>query len=140
MILHCVYEELTALAGTAQEALAASPWASAVVVAPPEAVVRVESLLARLSADIELATLSEQQGVEQALDFLVAYAKDRMDSIVVEQYAESEDSVNAYFDYARIVSVRDRVREIGNEMAALIELMTGTPPTPESARQITFGD
>jgi hypothetical protein len=48
--------------------------------------------------------------------------------------------VNAYFDYARIVAVRQRVREIGNEMAALIELMTGSPPTMETARRVTFGD
>jgi hypothetical protein len=140
MILRCAYEELTAMTTTAQQALAASPWLGAAVIAPPEALVHLENLVPRLTGDLSLETLAEQQALEQALGFLVSFSKDRMDALIVEQYAESEDAVNAYFDYARIVAVRQRVREIGNEMAALIELMTGSPPTMETARRVTFGD
>jgi hypothetical protein len=140
MILHCAFEELRAVASTAEEALAASPWNTAAVLAPPEALVHLENLLPRLTGDVVVETLADQQAIEQALDFLTTYAEDRMNMLALELYVGAEDAVNAYFDYARILTVRERTRAIGNEMAALIELITGSPPDGDTARRITFGD
>lgn len=139
MILRCSYEELTALTATAQRVLDAKIGTGGVV-APPEIVAEIEMLLPRLDGDMGLETLAEEWWLERILDYLLSDAKDRMDDLVVEQYVGAEDAVNAYFDYANILAVYGKVREIGREMAMLIELMTGHPPTAETARSVAFPD
>ena len=46
----------------------------------------------------------------------------------------------AYFDFAHAFTVQHRVSEMATEMSALIELMTGAPPTAQTARDIHFPD
>lgn len=139
MILRCSYEELTALTATANRVLESRGGAGGVV-APPEIVAEIEALLPRLDGDVDLTTLAEEWWLERVLDFLLTDAKDRMDELVLDQYVGSDDAVNAYFDYANILTVYAKVQEMGREMSVLIELMTGHPPTPETARSVAFPD
>ena len=139
MILHCTYEELTALGATASRVVSAAE-GGARVSAPPEAVADVASLQPRLHGDLSITTLEDQRAVERAVDYLLEELRDRMNDYILTQHVGSEDSVNAYFDYAHVFALRDRVRGVGREMAVMIELMTGAPPTLETARSVTFAD
>jgi len=60
--------------------------------------------------------------------------------LIVEAHPADEYAVQAYFDYAHALSVQDRVVRIGQEMAAIIELTTGHPPTSETIRSFTIPD
>lgn len=139
MIVHCTFEELSALSSGAERVLSAFD-GGASVAAPPEAVADLEALYRRLNGDFAVATLAEQRRVQRALDFLVDELRERMEYVLLDQYVGAEDAVNAYFDFGYVLTVRDRVRGVGREMIALIELMTGGAPTEESARAVTFPD
>ena len=138
MILRCTFEELSALRGGGQSALRASPGGG--VAAPPEAVAHLEALLPRLDGDLSVQTLEEQRWVQGATLFVLRHLHERMDRLVLEQYVGAEDAVNAYFDYANVLTFHERVREMGAEMSAIVELVTGEPPTSSTARDITFPD
>jgi hypothetical protein len=140
VILHCTFEELSAISAGAERVLAEAGSGATVVVAPPEIVADVEALLPRLIGDLSLSTLTEQQSIARAITYIVAEAKQRMDGAILEEHAAGEFAVGAYFDYAHALTVQDRVVRLGAEMSALIELMTGRPPTIESAREFTFPD
>jgi len=139
MILHCTYEELTALGATASRIVSAAE-GNARLSAPPEALADVASLQPRLHGDLSIATLEDQRAVERAIEYVLEELRDRMNEFILTQHVGSEDSVNAYFDYAHVYSLRDRVRGVGREMVAMIELMTGAPPTLETSRSVTFTD
>lgn len=138
MILHCGFEELAAATAGARALLAEETGTGAGVVAPPEVLADVEQLLPRLNGDIELNTLAEQQSVLRALDAILARLHEIMDQTILEQYVGAEDAVVAYFDYAHVLTLRERAARIGQEMRAMIELMTGSPPTEETARSVIF--
>ena len=140
MILYCTFEELSAMSAAAERVLAEAGSGATVVVAPPEIVADVEALLPRLSGDISLTTLAEQQSVARALTYMVAELKQRMDGAVLEEHAAAEYAVGAYFDYAHALTVQDRVTRIGAEMSAIIELTNGRAPTTEIARTFEFPD
>lgn len=140
MILHCTFEELSAISAGAERVLAEAGSGAAVVVAPPEIVADVEALLPRLNGDFSLNTLAEQQSIARAITYIVAELKHRMDCHIIEEHAAAEYAVGAYFDYAHAMTVQDRVARIGNEMSAIIEVMTGRAPTAEAAREFTFPD
>lgn len=140
MILHCTYEELSALSAGGERVLADAGAATAVVVAPPEVIADVEALIPRLSGDISMTTLAEQQSVARAITFIVAELKQRMDALIVDMHPADEYTVHAYFEYAHALSVQDRVARIGSEMSAMITLMAGHAPTAEDARSFTFPD
>lgn len=140
MILHCTFEELSAMSAAAERVLAEAGSGATVVVAPPEIVADVEALLPLLSGDITLTTLAEQQSIARAVTYMVAELKQRMDAAVLEEHAASEYAVGAYFDYAHALTVQDRVMRVGAEMSAIIELMTGRAPTSASARTFEFPD
>ena len=140
MILHCTFEELSAVNAGAERVLAEAGSGAAVVVAPPEVIADVEALLPRLNGDISVTRLAEQQSIARAITFIVAELKQRLDCAILEEHPASEYAVAAYFDYAHALSVQDRAARIGAEMAAIIELATGRSPTAESAREFTFPD
>ena len=140
MILHCTFEELSALSAGAERVLAEAGSGTTVVVAPPEVIADVEALLPRLSGDLSLATLAEQQSIARAVTYVVAELKQRMDVSIIEEHAASEYAVGAYFDYAHALSVQDRVVRLGAEMSAIIEVMTGRAPTAETAKTFEFPD
>ena len=140
MILYCTFEELSAMSAGAERVLAEVGSGASVIVAPPEIVADVEALLPRLSGDLSITTLVEQQSIARAITYIVAELKQRMDAVIVDEHPASEYAVGAYFDYAHALSVQDRVMRIGKEMSAIIEVTTGRPPTAETAREFTFPD
>ena len=54
--------------------------------------------------------------------------------------APTPAAVAAYFDFAHSLSVLGRIQELGAEMEAMIELVTGAPATPEIAMDFQFPD
>lgn len=139
MILHCTYEELMALNATAGRVMSAAE-GSERVAAPPEALADVAHLQPQLQGDLTISTLEEQRMLERAVDYLLEEVRQRMNLFILRQHVGSEDATNAYFEYAHVYVLRERVRGVGREMVAMIELMTGAAPTAESARSVSFAD
>jgi hypothetical protein len=137
MILRMSFEEVTALNAAAERVLSSPDGGG--VAAPPEVLAELEASLP-LRGDISVLTLAQQRRLALGLDFVLAHLKRRMDALVVELYVGADDAVNAYFDYANVLSLRARLDPMGREMVALIELMTGSAPTVETAQQVSFLD
>lgn len=140
MNLHFNFEELTALKAGAQALLDREEQSEAIVLAPPEARARIEALLPRLDGDISLSTLEELRTVEVAVSAIVASLRADMEMRVVSTHAADEGAVAAYFDFAHGFTVVHRLREMASEMEALIELVTGSAVTRETARTFQFPD
>jgi hypothetical protein len=141
VILRCNYEEVSALKAGARAFLDRADHANlAAVLAPPESRARVEALLPRLEGDLSLYTLDELRGVQMAVEAIVEFLREEMESAVVATHAADESAVNAYFAFAHGLSVSNRVREIGQEMVAIIELVTGDAPSFEAVRSFRFPD
>ncbi len=141
MLVRCTFEELTALTTAAERALlAAASGGNVSVAAPPRELDDVEALLSRVDGDFDLDTLAQQRSAARALDLILDSLRERVDSTILEQFVGAEDAVIAYFDYAHVLTLRDRVRRVGEQMEAVIELMTGALPTEEAARNTTFPD
>ena len=138
MILHCNFEELGALKQGADVLLGESPGASSCVAAPPEGMLEVEALLPRLTGDLSIQTLAEQRRVARAVAAIVDRLKEEMDLFVVTAHPADEFAVAGYFQYAHALSVLARVTEMGQEMEALIEVVTGAPPSREVAESFLF--
>ena len=137
MILRMTFEEIRAV-NAAAERLLGGP-ASARVAAPPEALAGLEPYLP-LDGDISIATLGQQGRLARGVDAVVQHLKRRMDNIIVEQYVGSDDAVNAYFDYANALALRDRLDGIRQEMEALLEVILGEAPTAADQDRVTFPD
>ena len=140
MILHCTFEELSAVSAGAERVLAEAGSGTTVVIAPPEVIADVEALLPRLNGDLSLTTLAEQQSIARAVTYIVAELKQRMDTTILDEHAAAEYAVGAYFDYAHALTVQDRVVRLGAEMSAIIEVMTGRAPTAETTKTFEFPD
>ncbi len=141
MLVRCTFEELTAFTAAAERALLSAASAGNVsVAAPPRELDDVEALLSRVDGDFDLDTLAQQRSAARALDLILDELRERVDGTILEQFVGAEDAVIAYFDYAHVLTLRDRVRRAGEQMEAVIELMTGAPPTEESASSTTFPD
>ena len=140
MILHCTFEELSALSAAAERVLSGSGEAGIAVAAPPEVVADLEALCPRLVGDISVRTLAEQRSMLRAVDYVLTDLHARMDAAILEGNPAAEEAITAYFEYANVLLVEERLRRIGAQMSALIELMTGQAPTDESARSINFSD
>jgi hypothetical protein len=138
VIVSLNFEEISSLRDGAELALEPAP-AGAAVAAPPEELAHVEALRAA-GGDLSLTTLAEQRSAERALELILSAAHERMDVLVLTQHVGSDDSVNAYFDYAHVLTVLERVRTAGRRMSAIIELVTGRTPTAESSADVTFPD
>ncbi|HET9982784.1 MAG TPA: hypothetical protein VFQ38_04340 [Longimicrobiales bacterium] len=138
MLVRCSFEELAALTAGAERTVQTATLGGAGVVAPPQELVDVEALLPRLSGDLDVRTLAEQRSLRRAVDLILETLRARMDETILEQYVGAEDAVVAYFDYAHVLTIRERIRRVGKEMEALIELITGAPASDDSARQVTF--
>ncbi len=140
MILHFSYEELRALRAGADVFLEGEGAATGAVLAPSESRARVEALQPLLHGDLSLSTLEELWGVQTAVTAIVECLRAEMESLVVAMHAADEGAVAAYFDFAHAFIVSHRIGELASEMAAMIELVTGSPPTNESARDFQFPD
>lgn len=137
MILRISFEEIRAV-NSAVERMLGGPLAGRVV-APPEALAELEGYVP-LEGDLSIETLGQQTRLLSAVDTVVAHLKRRMDAIIVDQYVGSDDAVNAYFDYANVLTLRARLEQVGREMAALITVMLDAAPSKEHADRIDFPD
>lgn len=140
MILHCTFEELSALSAGAERVLAEAGSGASIVTAPPEVIADVESLVPRLVGDISVMTLAEQQSIARAVTFILAELKQRLDAQVLDMHPADEFAVQAYFEYAHTLTVQDRVMRLGAEMQAIIEVLSGAPATSDLARNFTIPD
>jgi hypothetical protein len=141
VILRCNYEEAEALRGGARAFLdQASGSSSAAVLAPPESRARVEALLPRLKGDLSLYTLADLYALRIALEAIVEHLREQMESHVLATHAADESAVNAYFAFAHAFTVASRARELGEEMEAIVELVTGGSPSPEVIKTFRFPD
>lgn len=137
MIFRVSFEEIAALNSAAERLL--MPAGDVPVMAPPEVLAELESRLP-LEGDVSVGTLAEQRRLEGAVTYVLEHLRRRMDAIVLDQYVGSDDAVNAYFDYAYVLTIRTRLAEAGREMAAMLEVMMGGVVTPDGAEEITFPD
>ncbi len=140
MILYVNYEELTALRSGAHALLQGEDGGECAVLAPTEERARVEAFMSRLEGDISVSTLDELRTVEKAILAIVECLRVEMDTAVLATHAAHEGAVAAYFDYAHGLTVVRRIDAMASEMAALIELVTGEAPTPETSRSFRFPD
>jgi hypothetical protein len=85
-------------------------------------------------------TLADQREILTAVAAIVRRLKEEMDAAVLSTHPAEETAVSSYFLYAHALSVLNRVTEAGQEMEALIEVMTGSPPTAEMAGTFHFPD
>ncbi|HSJ08677.1 MAG TPA: hypothetical protein VK928_02160 [Longimicrobiales bacterium] len=138
MILFLSFEELSALGASAEQVLAAGSVAGHGIVAPPQFLAEVENFAQRLTGDIAVENIDDQRTMERVVDHLVASCRVRMDDMILMQHAAAESAVAAYFEYAHVLTVARRLRGIGLEMAALVELMTGDDPDSDAARRFSF--
>ncbi len=138
MILHCSFEELSAATAAAERVLEGT--GAGGVAAPPQVVSDIESILPRLVGDMSVETLADARSIERALVYVLDETRRRTDVFILEQHPAAEAAVASFFDYAHILTLLDRARRISEEMAALIELMSGAPPTAETATRFQFPD
>ena len=141
MILQCNYEELRALRLGARVFLGAGEEAGVcAVAAPPEERERVEALLPRLDGDVGVSTLADQIALESAVEAIVGCLRAEMEAHVVATHPADEVAVAAYFDFAHALAVLGRLREMGSEMRALIEVVTGAPADEHLTTVFRFPD
>lgn len=142
MILHCNYEEITALTAGGHSLLEGEGEgeSSAYVMAPPESRARVQDLLPRLNGDLSVATLDEVRGVSAGVDAIVDHLRAEMEALVVATHAADEEAVAAYFDFAHALAVSHRIHALAAEMEAMVELVTGAAPDAETLRSFQFPD
>ena len=140
MILTCNFEEVTALTNGARAYLSEPAETGAAVVATVEARGAVEALLSQLTGDLSIRTLAEQRQLTMALRAVVDVLRDSMETRVLDTHPASEDAVGAYFEYAHAFAVLNRVTDMGEEMSALVEVITGSPPDEAMIREFVFPD
>jgi hypothetical protein len=140
VILHFNYEELVALRSGARVLLHQQDAGEGSVLAPSEERARVEALVSQLEADLSLSTLHELRGVQAAVHAIVECLRIEMESSVLATHAADEGAVAAYFEFAHGLTVSHRLQVMASEMEALIELVTGAPPTSETIRSFQFPD
>ncbi len=138
MILRCNFEELGALRKGSRLLLGESSVEHSPVVAPPHGWEAVGAILPRLTGDLTMETLADQRRVLKGVKAIVAHLKEEMDLSVLATHPADESAVSAYFLYAHALAVLKRVSGLGQEMEALIEVVTGAPATPEVAASFRF--
>ena len=110
------------------------------VLAPTESRARVEALAPRLEGDLSLGTLEELRKVQTGVAAIVESLRVEVETAVLATHPADELAVAAYFDFAHGLVVASRLREMAEEMEALIELVTGDSPSIEAARSFQFPD
>lgn len=121
MILELTYEEVTALNSAAERIRSAGEGG---VAAPPEAMAALDRQLP-LQGDLSIETLMDQARLLIAVDVVLDHLRHRMDALVLEQYVGADDAVNAYFDYANVLTARTRLHALGLQMRAMADLISG---------------
>jgi hypothetical protein len=140
MILHCSFEEVTALNAAAERALAGIGGGGIVVSAPPDIAADLEAVAPSFTGDLGVATLADQERLQRVLEYMLHDTQERMDAAVLDAHPADETAVALYFEYAHLLSTTDRLRRIGAEMRAVIELVTGAAPDEAAGGAFTFPD
>jgi signal transduction histidine kinase len=140
VILRCNYEELSALRAGARTFLDDGEGDGGAVAAPPEVRAHVEALVPRLHGDLSASTLHEVRVLLAAVSAIVEMLRVEMETLVVATHPADEGAVAAYFEFAHSLAVARRLEDMAQEMEAMIEVMTGAPPSPESRRSFQFPD
>lgn len=139
VILNCNFEELQSLAFGAELLVESAELpSSGSIAAPATAVAEVKLLQPRLTGSITIRTLAEQRQIRRGVAAICQELHDRLDEKVLEYHPAHEEAVALYFDYAHVMGVLRRLDDMGAEMEAMIELMTGEKPTESSAATIEF--
>ena len=138
MIVDCNFEELGALREGAEALLGENRGGDAPVAAPPEGRQEVESLMLWLSGELTIETLAEQRRVTAAVAVIVGQLKEEMDLLIMTAHPADESAVASYFLYAHALTVLKRLSDLGGEMEALIEVVTGAPATETTAKTFLF--
>lgn len=138
MILFLSFEELAALSATAEVVLADHQPPGHGVAAPTRLFADIESFAQSLDGDLVLSNLDEQRCMQRVIEHLRQEARARMDTAVLELHPAAEAAVAAYFNYAHVLTVERRICGIGEEMTALIRLLTSDDPDSETARRFSF--
>ncbi len=139
MLLEFNYEEITALSSGARDYLQLRrDREGSAVAAPPAAVGFVEELLPRLEGTIPVRTLGDQRRIEGAVEAVLLHLRAQMERWILVTHPAGEEAVAAYFDFAHVRVVLERIREMGREMRALFELMTGEPAVGPRAMAYVF--
>ena len=79
-------------------------------------------------------------GFETPVGEHTIFARVEMETLVGETHPAHEGAVAAYFDFAHAFTAAHRIGEMVAEMEALIELVTGEPPSTLSSREFRFPD
>lgn len=140
MILHLSYEEVTALGRGAEAVLHSQEGEAGAVAAPPASRAAVEALVPLLTGDLSVTTLEDQRHLLMAAETIVEALRVEMDSAVVATHPAHEIAVAAYFEYAHALASLTRIRDMGREMDALLELLAGPEEPHQMAREFTFPD
>jgi hypothetical protein len=140
MILSCNFEEMNALSHGVRAFLGEPGITESAVAAPTATRAAVESLLIRVDGEFSVRTLADQMELEGALRAVVECLREELDSCVLATHAASEEAVSAYFDFAHALSVLGRASDMGEEMSALVGLMSGAPPNERTIREFVFPD
>lgn len=141
MILNCNFEELRALASGAELLLSGDRHAAeGGIAAPSAAAPAVERLRPRLDGDLSIPTLAAQRDIRSAVAAICEELHERLEAKVIEFHPAHEEAVSLYFDYAHAFGVLSRLDEMGVEMSAMIELITGEPASDETASSVSFPD
>ena len=80
MIVHCNFEELSALKAGAHQVLEGYAPEQGMIAAPPEERERVTALMPRLGGDFSVTTLAEQRSLLQAVATIVGILRIEMES------------------------------------------------------------
>ena len=94
----------------------------------------------RMDGDLSVETLADQRRVLKGVAAIVSQLREEMDTSVLATHPADETAVSSYFLYAYALSVLKRLTELGQEMEALIEIVTGAPATDEVAATFRFPD
>lgn len=140
VIFRCNYEEISALKHGARALLDGGEGDRHAVAAPPAAHAEVTALLPRLEGDLSINTLGELRTLQLAVDAIVTLLRVEMEAAVAATHPADEQAVAAYFEFAHGFAVLTRLREMGGEMEALIELMTGGTASTDEIRDFVFPD
>jgi hypothetical protein len=137
VILHCNFEELRALTSASEQIAAEAVDRPGGVVAHADEVALVEMLAPRLTGDLSIETLDDQRRVQRAVAFICADLHRRLDQRLVDATPADEEAVATYFDYGHARAVLYRLEQMGAEMEAIAELISGGSA---AAGGVTFPD
>jgi hypothetical protein len=140
VILHLSFEELSSLRSGTGRVLEADSHSGAGIAAPPQVIADLEQLAPLLTGDITVSTLEQHRRLRGSVAHLLDDARFEMERAILDQHAAAESAIAAYFDYAHLLAVLRQLDRMREEMAAVVQVLTGDDPESEAARRFFFPD